>query len=125
MDNHPKLHILYNYVFFCPSRGQNDLSISVNLIKNFQNTFYKSIDKIDIYDDFTITDLWMGNYLIDDGKLNDIILLNNIQRILSFIDVSSQRFLIKEPDQKWQYYCLHETTQVWMSKKRFQELYLL
>ena len=53
-------------------------------------------NKIDIYDEFTSTDMLNKNYVDEDGRLDENELLNDIQRILVFIDVSPPRFVIKE-----------------------------
>ena len=85
-------------------------------IQQFKNTFYRQINKIDIYDDFTSTEMRLKNY-VKDGKLNDIELLKDVQRILAYIDISPPKYMIKEPDSNVKYNCIVEISQSDCQKK--------
>lgn len=57
------------------------------------------------------------NYDNEDKKILENELLNDIQRILMFIDISPLRFVIKESDSKFQCNCLIEISQSECQKK--------
>ena len=79
------------------------------IFEESNNIFYRLIDKIDVYDPFTLTDLRKKNYIVN-GKLQEDILFDDIQRILVYIDLFPQKFLLKEPNQDLKSCFLHEIT---------------
>lgn len=101
-----------------PEDPKQSVEEMYNEIEQFRNTFYSKINKIDIYDNFTLTEMRMQIYFNeDDETLNEQLLLNDIQRILAFIDASPSRYVIKEVNSDSNCNCLVEITPSECQKK--------